>query len=82
MGCDASNITGIVDRLEAKDLVVRSADKSDRRVKRIARTFAGNEAVTRFHQELIRASSLAKLESRPAVRLQPPAPQSAQRAKF
>lgn len=61
MGCDASNITGIVDRLEAKDLVVRSVDKSDRRVKRIARTAAGNEAVSRFHQELVRASSLAKL---------------------
>jgi DNA-binding MarR family transcriptional regulator len=61
MGCDASNITGIVDRLEAKDLVVRSVDKADRRVKRIARTSAGDQAVTRFHQELVRASSLAKL---------------------
>ena len=61
MGCDASNITGIVDRLEAKDLVVRSVDKVDRRVKRIARTSAGNDAVSRFHQELVRASSLAKL---------------------
>jgi DNA-binding MarR family transcriptional regulator len=61
MGCDASNITGIVDRLEAKDLVVRSVDKADRRVKRIARTPAGDQAVTRFHQELVRASSLAKL---------------------
>jgi len=61
MGCDASNITGIVDRLEAKDLVVRSVDKVDRRVKRIARTPAGDEAVRRFHQELVHASSLAKL---------------------
>jgi DNA-binding MarR family transcriptional regulator len=61
MGCDASNITGIVDRLEAKDLVVRAVDKADRRVKRIARTPAGDQAVTRFHQELVHASSLAKL---------------------
>ena len=61
MGCDASNITGIVDRLEAKELVVRSVDKVDRRVKRIARTPAGDQAVTRFHQELVHASSLAKL---------------------
>lgn len=61
MGCDASNITGIVDRLEAKQLVVRSEDLSDRRIKRIARTSAGEDAVTRFQRELIRASSLAKL---------------------
>jgi DNA-binding MarR family transcriptional regulator len=61
MGCDASNITGIVDRLEAKGLVVRSVDKADRRVKRIARTPAGDQAVSRFHQELVHASSLAKL---------------------
>jgi DNA-binding MarR family transcriptional regulator len=61
MGCDASNITGIVDRLEAKHLVVRLVDKADRRVKRIARTPAGDQAVTRFHQELVHSSSLAKL---------------------
>jgi DNA-binding MarR family transcriptional regulator len=61
MGCDASNITGIVDRLEAKSLVVRSTDAADRRVKRIARTKAGDAAVARFQKELVRASSLAKL---------------------
>jgi DNA-binding MarR family transcriptional regulator len=61
MGCDASNITGIVDRLEAKSLVVRSADAADRRVKRIARTPTGDAAVSRFRKELVRGSSLAKL---------------------
>jgi DNA-binding MarR family transcriptional regulator len=61
MGCDASNITGIVDRLEAKLLVVRHVDPDDRRVKRIARTPAGDAAVRRFQKELVRASSLAKL---------------------
>src|SRR5688500_18682135 len=45
MGCDASNVTGIVDRLEAKALVVRSGDPADRRVKRIARTPKGELAV-------------------------------------
>lgn len=40
---------------------VRSEDLSDRRIKRIARTPAGEEAVTRFQRELVRASSLAKL---------------------
>ena len=31
--CDASNVTGIVDRLEARGLVRREADTADRRVK-------------------------------------------------
>ena len=69
MGCDASNITGIVDRLEAKHLVVRSEDHADRRVKRIARTSAGEKAVSRFQRELIRASSLAKLTPQARRRL-------------
>jgi DNA-binding MarR family transcriptional regulator len=64
MGCDASNVTGIVDRLEAKELVVRSVDKADRRVKRIARTLAGDAAVGKFQRELVRASSLAQLSAR------------------
>ncbi|WP_437915613.1 MarR family transcriptional regulator [Sorangium sp. So ce302] len=61
MGCDASNVTGLVDRLEAKGLVVRTVDQADRRVKRIARTPAGDAAVSRFQKELVHASSLAKL---------------------
>ena len=61
MGCDASNITGIVDRLEAKSLVVRTSDEKDRRVKLIRRTPDGDAAVACFQKELVRASSLAKL---------------------
>lgn len=61
MGCDASNITGIVDRLEAKNLVVRTVDAADRRVKRIEQTRAGKSAVDRFQRELVRTSSLAEL---------------------
>jgi len=64
MGCDASNVTGIVDRLEAKELVVRSTDQADRRVKRIARTQSGDQAVAKFQRELVRASSLAQLSPR------------------
>lgn len=63
MGCDASNITGIVDRLEAKSLVVRASDPADRRVKRIVQTPAGQRAVDRFQRELVRASSLAELSA-------------------
>ena len=33
MACDASNVTGLVDRLESRGLVRRRADVSDRRVK-------------------------------------------------
>jgi DNA-binding MarR family transcriptional regulator len=61
MGCDASNITGLVDRLETKGLVVRTADDGDRRVKRIRWTAEGKAAVERFQRDLIKASSLAKL---------------------
>lgn len=39
--CDASNVTGMVDRLEARGLLERRDDPSDRRVKRIALTDDG-----------------------------------------
>ena len=39
--CDASNITGLVDKLEARGLIRRQADPADRRVKMIALTPAG-----------------------------------------
>lgn len=66
MGCDASNITGIVDRLEAKGLVARAVPAADRRVKQIAPTQAGSAALARFQRELVRTSSLADLS--PAAR--------------
>jgi DNA-binding MarR family transcriptional regulator len=50
--CDASNITGIVDRLERRDLVVRRVDPTDRRVKRIALTTAGRELRVRLEARL------------------------------
>jgi DNA-binding MarR family transcriptional regulator len=42
--CDASNVTGIVDRLEARGLIERRDDPKDRRVKLIALTPQGVEA--------------------------------------
>ena len=39
--CDASNVTGMVDRLEARGLLERRDDPRDRRVKRIALTDEG-----------------------------------------
>ena len=41
LDCDPSNVTGIVDRLEAQGLVVRRADATDRRVKNLVLTPAG-----------------------------------------
>ena len=39
--CDSSNVTGIVDRLEERGLVIREAAKGDRRVKLIVLTKEG-----------------------------------------
>ncbi|MCH0539145.1 MarR family transcriptional regulator [Streptomyces sp. MUM 203J] len=41
MGCDASNVTGIIDRLEKRGLVRREAAASDRRVKNVVLTAEG-----------------------------------------
>jgi MarR family transcriptional regulator, organic hydroperoxide resistance regulator len=41
LGCDASNITGVVDRLEARGLVRRRAGERDRRVKVLVVTERG-----------------------------------------
>jgi MarR family transcriptional regulator, organic hydroperoxide resistance regulator len=41
LGCDNSNVTGLVDRLEARGLVARQASPDDRRVKHIVLTTAG-----------------------------------------
>jgi DNA-binding MarR family transcriptional regulator len=41
LGCDASNVTGIVDRLEARELIERREAPQDRRVKMLAVTPQG-----------------------------------------
>jgi MarR family transcriptional regulator, organic hydroperoxide resistance regulator len=41
--CDASNVTGIVDRLEARGLVERQPDPDDRRVRRLVLTPTGRD---------------------------------------
>jgi MarR family transcriptional regulator, organic hydroperoxide resistance regulator len=48
LGCDASNITGVVDRLEARGLVERRAAARDRRVKVLVVTDRGLELRTRL----------------------------------
>ncbi len=48
--CDASNVTGIADRLEARGLIERRSAGGDRRVKVLALTPAGAEARADVHE--------------------------------
>ncbi|MFD9903726.1 MarR family winged helix-turn-helix transcriptional regulator [Streptomyces sp. NPDC059063] len=45
LGCDASNMTGIVDRLEKRGLVRREPSPGDRRVKNVVLTPEGEHAI-------------------------------------
>ena len=49
LGCDASNVTNLVDRLEARGLIERRPDPADRRIKNIALTDAG----TRLREDVL-----------------------------
>jgi DNA-binding MarR family transcriptional regulator len=65
LACDNSNVTGLVDRLEARGLVARRPYAQDRRVKHIVLTAAGAELRDRVRArmaeppEAIRSLSLA-----------------------
>lgn len=50
--CDASNVTGMVDRLEARGLLERRDDPRDRRVKLIALTAEGGDLRERMLERL------------------------------
>ncbi|MFE1547595.1 MarR family winged helix-turn-helix transcriptional regulator [Streptomyces sp. NPDC058718] len=50
--CDASNVTGIVDRLEARGLVRREPAPTDRRVKNVVATDEGREVIRRVREEM------------------------------
>ncbi|MGW1768951.1 MarR family winged helix-turn-helix transcriptional regulator [Streptomyces sp. NPDC002073] len=50
--CEPSNITGIVDRLEARGLVARQPDPADRRVKLAVATEAGLRTAERLRDAL------------------------------
>lgn len=55
LGCHASNVTGLVDRLEEQGLVTRQASAEDRRVKQIALTRRGNELREQLHETMFEA---------------------------
>ncbi|WP_405816299.1 MarR family transcriptional regulator [Streptomyces sp. NBC_01390] len=50
--CEPSNVTGIVDRLESRDLVERRPDPSDRRVKLAACTDEGRRVARSLRDSL------------------------------
>lgn len=57
LGCDPSNVTGIVDRLERRGLVERRADPRDRRVKQLVLTERGRSLRERLLVELAQPPS-------------------------
>jgi len=64
LSCDASNVTGLVDRLEARGLVQRCPSAGDRRVKVLQLTPAGS----RLRAQLLKRITSASL---PLARLSP-----------
>jgi MarR family transcriptional regulator, organic hydroperoxide resistance regulator len=52
LGCDNSNVTGIIDRLEYRGMVERRPAEHDRRVKLLALTAAGEELRTELGDRL------------------------------
>ncbi|WP_103348419.1 MarR family winged helix-turn-helix transcriptional regulator [Amycolatopsis sp. CA-128772] len=67
---ERSNVTGIIDRLEARGLVERRPDERDRRIKNIVATPAGAVLARDFRRSLgFAAEPLAALAPEDRVRL-------------
>jgi MarR family transcriptional regulator, organic hydroperoxide resistance regulator len=71
LGCDASNVTGLIDRLEARNLVTRKNVPGDRRMRMLAVTPAG----AKLHRRIV--ASMA--EAPPAIAVLEPSEQRALR---
>jgi DNA-binding MarR family transcriptional regulator len=73
LACDASNVTGLVDRLESRGLVARQASPQDRRVKVIALTATGARLRAQLLQHVtarpLPLSALTPDERRTLVRI-------------
>src|SRR3954465_12282320 len=54
MVCDASNVTGVVDKLKARGLIARQSTENDRRVKMLAVTDKGRELRSKLFAEAAR----------------------------
>ncbi len=73
LSCDASNVTGLVDRLEARGLVSRHSSPEDRRVRVIQLTPEGSrlraDLLRRMTEEVVPLSRLSPRERRSLVRI-------------
>ena len=58
LGCDASNVTGLVDRLVKHGAIDREDNPNDRRVKNIVLTKAGSSLRTKIINELAEAEQV------------------------
>lgn len=70
MSCEASNVTFVVDRLEAAGLVERIAHPDDRRAKRVRLTVAGKSLRARLLRQLIKDSPLHGLDAQDRLQLE------------
>lgn len=59
--CDASNVTGIADRLESRGLITREPDPADRRVKTLVLTARGRRARAGLEQAVYGSPAMAGL---------------------
>lgn len=58
MGCDASNVTGLIERLDAQGMITQKVDKADRRVKLIELNTKGTAARHTIEVQLQAADAL------------------------
>jgi DNA-binding MarR family transcriptional regulator len=61
--CEPSNVTGLVDRLEARNLVERQLDPSDRRVRLLALTDKGQALLADAWERLAQRAGLTDLSA-------------------
>ena len=64
LGTDASTVTGLVDRLEARGLIGRHVDPEDRRVKHLTVTEAGAATEARLASQMFAQSPVVRCLSR------------------
>ncbi len=57
--CDASNITGLIDRLEERGLVERQVAREDRRIKQVVITPEGERLREELQRQVVESSAVA-----------------------
>lgn len=58
LGCDKSNVTGLISRLEARGLVARTTDQHDRRIKWLALTEDGRAVREMLREQILRGQDV------------------------